>query len=121
MEKRYFIERPDLTPYEGVVVDKDTNITFSNGIVKQEIKDLKLVSKVVNKTDKYKITNILEINLEEGEIILLENENRGWFLPKEQTDITTINNAIKDYEALKEALIGEVDINDITRNEKKNS
>ena len=36
----YYVLRPDLTPYEGVVVDKKTKLEFENEKVKQKVEDL---------------------------------------------------------------------------------
>lgn len=113
----YYIMRPDLTPYEGVIVTKDTKIKYENERVKQNIENLKLISEYTIKTEKYTSTNKLEVNLEEGEILLFENENRGYFLPKDVA-ICNIKTAIEDYEALALALDGE-DTNDVKRNENK--
>lgn len=113
----YYVMRPDLTPYEGIKITKDTKIEYENEKVKQSIKNLKLVSEYIVKTEKYISTNKLEINLEEGEILLFENENRGYFLPKDVA-ICNIKTAIEDYEALALALDGDGS-NDTKGNENK--
>lgn len=112
----YYVMRPDLTPYEGIKVTKETSIEYENERVKQSIKDLKLISKYVFKNEKYTSTNILEVNLEEGEVLLFENENRGYFLPKD-VPICEIKTAIEDYKSLALALDGEE--NDTKGNENK--
>lgn len=113
----YYVIRPDLTPYDGIKVTKDTVIDYENENVKQTIKDLKMISIYTVRTEKYTSTNTLEINLEDGEILLFENENRGYFLPKD-VPICSIKTAIGDYESLALALDGEE--NDTKRNEDKN-
>lgn len=112
----YYVIRPDLTPYEGLKVTKDTSLKYENENVKQIIENLKLISEYRVTTEKYTSINKLEINLEEGEILLFENENRGYFLPKD-VPICSIKTAIEDYEALALALDG--DTNDTKRNENK--
>ena len=57
-------------------------------------------------TKRYKTTSIVEINLEEGEVLLLEEEGRGYFLPADSTPVEEIDEAINDYKSLKEALTG---------------
>lgn len=114
----YYVMKPDLTPYDGVKVTKDTCLTFENGKVKQEIKNLKLKSISNYKNEKYSTKSELIVNLEEGEILLLEQENRGYFLPLD-VGICTINEAIGDYEALNLALRG--DKNDTNRNEEESA
>lgn len=115
----YYVMKPDLTPYDGVKVTKDTCLTFENEKVKQEIKNLKLKSISTFKSEKYSTKSELEVNLEEGEILLLEQENRGYFLPL-NVGICTINEAIKDYEALNIALNGD-DKNDTKGNEEQST
>lgn len=110
----YYVVRPDLTPYEGITVTKDTNIEYKNEKVKQSIKDLKLISELKVETERYTSYSKLEINLVEGDILLFENENRGYFLPRD-VSIGTVQEAINDYEALALALDG--DKNDSQRNE----
>lgn len=110
----YYVVRPDLTPYEGITVTKDTNIEYKNEKVKQSIKDLKLISELKVETERYTSYSKLEINLVEGDILLFENENRGYFLPRD-VSIGTVQEAINDYEALALALDG--DKNDSKGNE----
>ena len=110
----YYVMRPDLTPYEGITVTKDTDIEYENENVKQTIKNLKLISESTFENDKYTTYSKIEINLEEGDILLFENEYRGYFLPKD-VSIGTIKDAIGDYEALALALDG--DKNDSKGNE----
>ncbi|MBO6242993.1 MAG: hypothetical protein J6O41_00255 [Clostridia bacterium] len=100
----YYVLRPDLTPYEGIKVDKSTKLEFENDKVKQTLKNLKLITEQVVKNEKYSIESKMTLNLNEGEIILFEKENRGYFLPAES--IGTIETAINDYKGLAEALDG---------------
>ena len=118
MEDKYFVFKPELTPYEGVKVTKETNLKFENERIKQEIKDLKLKSTYTVKTEKFTSTTKLELNLDEGEILLLEQENRGYFLPS-NIGVCSIDEAIRDYNVLKEVLEGNKD--DSTGNEKESS
>lgn len=113
---KYYVIRPDLTPYEGIIVDKNTNITYENESVKQCIRDLKLISEYTFKNDKFSTTTKTIINLDKGDVLLFENENRGYFLPKD-TPICNIETAIQDYKTLALALDG--DENDIKRDENK--
>lgn len=112
----YYVVRPDLTPYEGVKVDKNTDLVFENERVKQSVKDLKLTSEYIFKNEKFSSITKTIINLDEGEILLFENEDRGYFLPKD-TPICTIETAIEDYKILALALDGEE--NDAKRDENK--
>lgn len=100
----YYVLRPDLTPYEGVVVSKDTKLEFKNENVEQKLSNLKLVTKTKVDNEKYFVESKMTLNLEEGEVLLFERENRGYFLPAQP--IGTIETAIKDYRGLATSLDG---------------
>lgn len=104
--KKYYVEKPDLKPYEGITVNKNTKLEYKNDMVEQKLENLKFVSKFIKNTKRYKTTSIVEINLEEGEVLLLEEEGRGYFLPADSTPVEEIDEAINDYKSLKEALTG---------------
>lgn len=101
---KYYVLRPDLTPYEGVVVSKDTKLEFKNENVEQKLDNLKLVTKTKVDNEKYFVESKMTLNLEEGEVLLFERENRGYFLPAQP--IGTIETAIKDYRGLATSLDG---------------
>lgn len=100
----YYVLRPDLTPYEGMVVNKKSKFEFKNEKVEQKLENLELITLQKIKTEKYTSENKLTIHLEEGDTLLFEKENRGWFLPAQS--IGTIETAITDYKGLAEALDG---------------
>lgn len=100
----YYVLRPDLTPYEGKIVDENTQLEFENEEVKQKLENLDLITWKKQKTEKYEIESKMVLHLEKGEIILFEKENRGWFLPAQT--IGTIETAINDYKGLAAALDG---------------
>ena len=96
---RKFIMKPDITFYEGIKIDKETKLEFENEYVKQSINDLVLKTNKKEKTDKYESVFDLTIKLDEGEILLFEEE-RGYFLPS--LPMSTIKDAIEDLEGIKE-------------------
>ena len=96
---RKFIMKPDITFYEGIKIDKETKLEFENEYVKQSINNLVLKTNKKEKTDKYESVFDLTINLDEGEILLFEEE-RGYFLPS--LPMSTVKDAIEDLEAIKE-------------------
>ena len=104
-KENYYMVRPELIPYKGVTVTKDLKLKFKNDKVEQTIENLELISKYTFKTTKYTSENILKMKLEEGEILLLEEENRGYFLPLD-TPVGTVDVCIEDLKALKLALEG---------------
>lgn len=101
---KYYVLRPDLTPYEGKVVDKDTELEFKGENVEQTLKNLELVTKRTSKGDRWETDSTMTLQLNEGDIILFENENRGWFLPAEP--VGTIDTALKDLGGLAASLDG---------------
>lgn len=96
---RKFIYRPDITLLDGVMVNKDTKIEFENEYIKQTIENLVLKTNKKEKTDKYESEFNLTIKLDEGEILLFEEE-RGYFLPS--LPMTTVKDGIEDLESIKE-------------------
>lgn len=96
---RKFIMKPDITFYEGIKIDKETKLEFENEYVKQSINNLVLKTNKKEKTDKYESVFDLTINLDDGEILLFEEE-RGYFLPS--LPMATVTDAIEDLEAIKD-------------------
>lgn len=96
---RKFIFKPDITLYEGIQVFKDTELSYENENVKQELKDLTLNIKMTEEKDNYSSKTDLTIHLESGDILLYEEE-RGYFLPS--IPMSTIKEGIEDLEALKD-------------------
>lgn len=96
---RKFIMKPDITFYEGIKIDKETKLEFENEYVKQSINNLVLKTNKKEKTDKYESVFDLTINLDDGEILLFEEE-RGYFLPS--LPMSTVKDAIEDLEAIKD-------------------
>ena len=96
---RKFIMKPDITFYEGIKIDKETKLEFENEYVKQSINNLVLKTNKKEKTDKYESEFNLTINLDNGEILLFEEE-RGYFLPS--LPMATVKDAIEDLEAIKD-------------------
>lgn len=100
-KKEMFVIMPDCKDtFEGIKVTKDTNLTFKNEKVEQRIENLKLYSTTKISGENFKSETKLEIDLNEGEIVLIEEENRGYFLPR-NIIIGTVDEAIKEYEFLK--------------------
>lgn len=100
----YYVLRPDLTPYEGIIVTKDTKLEFKNENVEQKLENLELVIIRNEKEEKYDVESKMTLHLEEGEVLLFENENRGYFLPAQP--IGTVETAINDLRGLATSLDG---------------
>lgn len=96
---RKFIYRPDITFFDGIKVDKNTKIQYETENIIQSIENLTLRTHKTEKTDKYESEFNLAIKLDEGEILLFEEE-RGYFLPS--LPMATVKDGIEDLESIKE-------------------
>ena len=103
MSKKVYVIIPNADVYYGITVDKNTKVNFENKYVKQKIENLKLYSIVTKETDEFKSVTNLELNLKEGDILLLEEDGRGYFLPV-NAKLGTIDEAIEEYRFIKEQI-----------------
>ena len=94
-----YIVRPDITFYPGIRVDEKTKLDFKNDKVTQTIENLKLHSIIIEKNDNYECKSELTINLDIGDVIILDND-RGYILPA--FPLVTVKEAIEEFECLKE-------------------
>ena len=97
---KVFIRKPSIDLYPGVRVDKDTVLEYKNGNVKQTVKDLVFHSVTKVKGDGYKSKYDTTIELKEGDILVFEEEGRGYIKPVE--DFVTIEEAIADLTNIKD-------------------
>lgn len=95
-----YIMRPSIDLYPGVKVDKDTVLEFHSENVDQTIKDLKLHSVTRVKGDNYEGVYDTTVELNEGDILIFEEDGRGYLKPVEP--MVTIEEAIEDLVNLKE-------------------
>lgn len=95
-----FINKPSLDMYGGIRVDKNTKIEYKNDTVEQTIENLvlKSVTKVIG--EGYKSEYHTTIDLKEGDILIFEEDKRGYIKPVEE--FMTINDAIKELENIKD-------------------
>lgn len=95
-----FLHSPNLDMYVGVKVTKETELEFENENVKQSLKDLILHSVTTIEKDNYKSTYDTTIKLEEGDVLIFEEDGRGYIKPVER--FVTIEEAIEDYTNIKD-------------------
>lgn len=95
-----FIRKPDIERLVGVKVTKDTDLSFENEHVKQTVKGLEFHSVTKKKGDKYESTIDTIIHLEEGDVLVYEEEDRGYILPVEE--FVSIDEAIDDLVNIKD-------------------
>lgn len=100
--KQLFVEQPNLDLKVGIQVTNDMELTYKNDRVEQVLKDCKLETIIddegSNGINTYKSKTYLSIDLNEGDILLFD-EDRGYYMPK--YPMTTIEEAISDIESLR--------------------
>jgi hypothetical protein len=97
---KIFIRKPDINLYPGIRVDKDTVLEYKNENVKQTVKDLVFHSITKVKGEGYKSTYNTTVQLKEGDILIFEEEGRGYIKPVEE--FVAIQEAIDDLENIKD-------------------
>lgn len=95
-----FIRKPSVDLYPGIRVTKDMELEYKNENVKQTVKDLVLHSVTKVKGDGFKSKYDTTIQLEEGDVLVFEDEGRGYIKPVE--GFVTIEEAIADLENIKD-------------------
>lgn len=95
-----YIRKPGIDLYPGIRVDKDTVLEYKNENVEQTMKDLVLHSVTKVKGDGYESTYDTTIRLQEGDILVFEDEGRGYIKPVEV--FATIQEVIDELESIKD-------------------
>ncbi len=95
-----FIRKPGIDLYPGIRVTKDTVLEYKNENVVQTLKNLTLHSVTKVKGENYRSKYDTTIKLKEGDILIFEDEGRGYIKPVEE--FVTIEEAIKDLENIKD-------------------
>lgn len=95
-----FIRRPSIDLYPGIRVTKDTVLEYKNDSVKQTIKGLVFHSVTKVKGDGYRSKYDTTIQLQEGDILIFEEEGRGYIKPVEP--FVEIAEAIEDLTNIKD-------------------
>lgn len=94
---RKFILKPDITLYSGVQVNKDTVLEYKNDNVDQKLENLTLVMTTYTKENNYEVTSNLTFHLNEGDILLFDEEV-GYQVPR--VPMTTLKDALVDIDAI---------------------
>ena len=92
--------RSSVDIYPGIRVDKDTVLEYKNENVKQTVKNLVFHSVTKVKGESYKSKYDTTIDLKEGDILVFEEEGRGYIKPVEE--FVTIAEAIDDLTNIKD-------------------
>lgn len=95
-----FMKKPDIDMYPGIKVTKDTVLDYENEHVKQTLKDLVFHSIATVKGENYVSTYDTTIWLVEGDVLIFEEEKRGYIKPVQ--DFVTVREAIEELECIKD-------------------
>ena len=95
-----FIRKPSIDLYPGIRIAKDTVLEYKNENVEQKLENLVFRSVTKVKGDTYESVYDTTIHLEEGDILVFEEEGRGYIKPVES--FVTIAEAIEDLTNIKD-------------------
>ena len=95
-----FIRKPSIDLYPGIRVDKDTELEYKNENVVQTVKNLVFHSVTKVKGEGYRSEYDTTIDLNDGDILIFEEEGRGYIKPVEQ--FVTIEEAIEELTNIKD-------------------
>ena len=95
-----FIRKPNIELLPGVRVTKETKLSFNTENVQQTVENLILHTVNTIKGEGYESTNHTTIYLNEGDVLIFEEEGRGYIKPLE--DFMTIAEAIEDLTNIKD-------------------
>lgn len=100
MELQRFIKKPSIDMYGGIKVTKGTTFEYKNENVHQTLKDLVFHSVTKVKGENFESTYDTTIHLEDGDILVFEEEGRGYIKPVEE--FVTVKEAIAELENIKD-------------------
>ena len=95
-----YISKPSIDLYPGVRVSKDTVLEYKNENVEQTVKDLVLHSVTRVKGDGFVSVYDTTVNLKEGDVLIYEDEGRGYIKPVE--GFVTVAEAIDELANIKD-------------------
>ena len=86
--------------YAGIKVDKNTKLDYVNENVEQHLVNLVFHSVTKIKGESFESVYDTTIYLKEGDILVFEEEGRGYIKPVEE--FVTVKEAIEDFEHIKD-------------------
>lgn len=95
-----FIRKPSIDMYAGIRVTKETELEYKNENVEQTLKDLVFHSITKVSGENFESVYDTTIRLNEGDILVFEEEGRGYIKPVEE--IVTVKEAIEEFEHIKD-------------------
>lgn len=95
-----YIRKPSIDMLVGIKVTKDTVLEFKNEKVDQTVKDLVFHSITHVKGDGFNSTYDTTIYLNEGDVLVFEEEGRGYIKPIEE--FVTVKEAIEELKCIED-------------------
>lgn len=95
-----FIRKPSIDMLAGITVKKDTYLKYENENVKQTVENLVFHSVTHVKGEGYSSTYNTTIELNEGDILIFEEEGRGYIKPVEE--FVTVKEAIEELKCIED-------------------
>ena len=95
-----FIRKPSIDMYAGIKVTKDTKLDYENENVKQTLDNLVFhsITRVVG--ENYESEYNTTIHLQEGDVLIFEEEGRGYIKPVES--FVTVAEAVEELDCIKD-------------------
>ena len=97
---KVFIRKPSIDLYPGIRVDKDTVLEYKNESVEQKLNNLVFRSVAKVNGDGFESVYDTTIYLKEGDILVFEEEGRGYIKPVEA--FVTVEEAIEELTNIKD-------------------
>lgn len=97
----YFIRKPSIDLLPGIKVTADTTLDYESEGVKQHIEGLVLHSVTKVKGEDYESTYDTTVKLKEGDVLIYEEEGRGYIKPAYE-DFVTVAEAIEELSCIKD-------------------
>ena len=95
-----FIRKPSIDMYAGIKVNKDTKLEYENENVKQTLNNLVFHSITRVKGENYESEYNTTIHLQEGDVLIFEEEGRGYIKPVES--FVTVAEAVEELNCIKD-------------------
>lgn len=107
---KIFIRKPLIDLVSGVKVTKDTKLDYKNDNVEQTVNNLVLHTVTKVKGEGYEGLYDTTVYLEEGDVLVFEEEGRGYIKPLD--NFVTVEEAIDDLLNIKDIGEEKTDVSD---------
>lgn len=95
-----FIRKPDIDMYAGIKVTNDTKLEYKNDKVEQKLENLVFHSKTKASGENFESIYDTTIYLNEGDVLIFEEEGRGYIKPVEE--FVTVTEAIEELKCIED-------------------